>query len=1059
VKILRLDLLAFGPFTNVSLNLDKGSEGLHLIYGPNEAGKSSALRALRQLFFGIGGQTDDAFVHRYDKLRIGAVLRDQKGNRLEIIRRKGNKKTLRAGDDDTVVDDMELARFLGGLNEQLFMQRFGIDRKTLEAGGQSIGEPGSDLGELIFGAGLGSVTGLRAAQDGLRADMEELFTPKGRTQRINKTVAELRDSQTRIKQQQLSADEYQRHDGSLHEAQTSKARLDKEKQGLNREQSRLTRIRSALRLIPRRRELLHALEDCRDALVLPADFGKRWRDADQGFRLAEQQRQQAEQEKVNLKEQLTQIDVPEALLAEADAIERAQTNLGVYRKNVKDRAERLLQQKSDEHTAREILRSLGKPADLGLAESFRLTVAERQRVRELGHRHEAIQSRIAATLAEQTRLAGRLTQIRDLELGKLRLWSGTLEELEHLAVPSLETVDRFDNEISGAANQVATLERDLAKLEGELSTLQQQREQLELQGDVPTEAELLRTRQQRNQGWRLVRNAWLERRAAGPDEQAFVATHAPGGDLATAYEQSVATTDQVADRLRREADRVAKHAQLQAAGNQLLAQRDDLRRHLVQVQGHWQQIHGDWLDLWQPLRIAALTPREMRSWLNQQSKLVEQARTLRQDLRDADERARLAAEERTAWQAQWTQAVARLDLGADATPAQAAAVLDELDKLFQKLHDANGFAQRIAGIDRDIKRFEEESRGLVQRLALDIAALPADRAVEDLKTRLNRARVVATERDNCLELLQREEGKLRSAQETVQKWSVQLDVLCREACCTCPDELAEAERRSNLRRELETELRQIEEQLLVHGGGLTVPAFVAEAEQIDPDSVHGQLEKLDREIAEREGRISQLDQTIGGEQTELKKMRDSIGAAEIAGEAQTLIAQLQTDVQHYAVLRLAATVLHESIERYRQKNQNGVIERSGQLFAGLTGGSFWGLRIDEDDQEKPALKGIRSGNGETITVAAMSDGTQDQLYLALRLASVEEYLKEHEPIPFIVDDILLNFDNDRAVAALKALAELSRKTQVLFFTHHEHLVQLAEQYLDPAARFVYRIGC
>ena len=64
--------------------------------------------------------------------------------------------------------------------------------------------------------------------------------------------------------------------------------------------------------------------------------------------------------------------------------------------------------------------------------------------------------------------------------------------------------------------------------------------------------------------------------------------------------------------------------------------------------------------------------------------------------------------------------------------------------------------------------------------------------------------------------------------------------------------------------------------------------------------------------------------------------------------------------------------------------------------------------------------------------------------LALRLASLEQYLEKNEPLPFIVDDILLRFDDDRALATLKVLADLSRKTQVLFFTHHRHLVELAD---------------
>ena len=70
------------------------------------------------------------------------------------------------------------------------------------------------------------------------------------------------------------------------------------------------------------------------------------------------------------------------------------------------------------------------------------------------------------------------------------------------------------------------------------------------------------------------------------------------------------------------------------------------------------------------------------------------------------------------------------------------------------------------------------------------------------------------------------------------------------------------------------------------------------------------------------------------------------------------------------------------------------------------------------------------------------------MYLALRLALLESYFAHNEPIPFIVDDILIRFDDDRAVAALKALARLSEHTQVIFFTHHDHLVQLAKENLD-----------
>ena len=87
----------------------------------------------------------------------------------------------------------------------------------------------------------------------------------------------------------------------------------------------------------------------------------------------------------------------------------------------------------------------------------------------------------------------------------------------------------------------------------------------------------------------------------------------------------------------------------------------------------------------------------------------------------------------------------------------------------------------------------------------------------------------------------------------------------------------------------------------------------------------------------------------------------------------------------------------------------------------------------------------------------MSEGTCDQLYLALRLASLETWLQRGEPMPFIVDDILVSFDNQRAVATLEVLAELSAQTQVIFFTHHEHLVDLATRCMSAEVLFVHRL--
>jgi uncharacterized protein YhaN len=123
----------------------------------------------------------------------------------------------------------------------------------------------------------------------------------------------------------------------------------------------------------------------------------------------------------------------------------------------------------------------------------------------------------------------------------------------------------------------------------------------------------------------------------------------------------------------------------------------------------------------------------------------------------------------------------------------------------------------------------------------------------------------------------------------------------------------------------------------------------------------------------------------------------------------------------------------------------------------LTAGSFAELKPEVDERDRVVLAGVRGGSREAVLPDAMSEGTRDQLYLALRLASVEHILKRQEPIPFIVDDVLVNFDDQRAVAALLALAELSRMTQVIMFTHHSHIVELARSSLPATDVFVHEL--
>src|SRR5207245_2085980 len=130
VKFLDLRLLAYGPFRDVRLAFEPQPLGLHVIYGLNEAGKSTALRAVKGLLYGIA-DAKDAHMHRTSDLRVGARLGDEHGGTLDVVRRKGNKNTLLDPVDEHPIDEAPLKRLLGGVGEEHFVTMFGIDHEGL----------------------------------------------------------------------------------------------------------------------------------------------------------------------------------------------------------------------------------------------------------------------------------------------------------------------------------------------------------------------------------------------------------------------------------------------------------------------------------------------------------------------------------------------------------------------------------------------------------------------------------------------------------------------------------------------------------------------------------------------------------------------------------------------------------------------------------------------------------------------------------------------------------------------------------------------------------------
>ncbi len=1122
MRLLELHLKAFGPFTDRRLDLSGGAEGLHLVFGPNEAGKSSALRALKILLYGFPPRSGDDFLHAYEQLRVGARLRLADGAELEVLRRKGRKATLLASDDQTPLDGSPLDRCLQGIDEALFSSLFGLDHDGLVAGGEELLAQQGDVGQALFAAGLGT-RNLRRVLQGLDAEADALFLPRGAKPRINQGIAEHREAKRDSAELSLSGREWDGKRRDLEAKRAGSAGLERELAERKAERNRLLRIRRVQPRLGERRDLRRRSAELGEVVLLPAGFAESRRGAQEAMRAAVKDGAAAAAELAELRQEAAALTISRAILDQAETIERLHQGVELHTKGIADRS-RLLGEHGELQAAAEgLLDELRPGLTVDEAEALRPALDRWLRIQELGNQRQALwngerQARgeaaaaveaLAAARAEGEALAvrrdptalrrrldaarkagdldraiaeaadalgGDEEQLR-LDLRRLAPWRGAPEALEALPVPGEETLRRFADGYEALAVRRRALADQLAAAGAELAEAERRLDELRRGGDVPSEEEMIAARARRDHGWGLVRRAWL----AGEDVAADPA----------AYERSVAAADDLADRLRREAGRVEEQAHLLARREPLRRAAEELRAHEARTAAEQGVLQADWEALWEPCGIDPLPPREMHpEWTHRQEALRARAEGLRRERRrldglraaraehraailrelaaegvpapaadpaaavapadaealepllaageervlalerEAAERARAAAAIRAAevrrdearaaaaaagaaleaWRDAWGEAIEDLGLDRDALPSEAVQIVDTLRRSFASLGEAAKLDRRIAGIDRDLETFRASVRALALQLAPDLAERPAEQAAVQLQALLTEARGRSERREALDRRTKKLEDEVRAAAASRRAGEDELARLVAAAGCADAAGLEEAERRSAHLRDLLRDLERAERQLLEAGEGLTLAELESEAAGIDADALPGRLDQLDRDIEALEARSLDLREELGRGQEELRQMTGGDAAARAAERAQEALAGLREDVERYARLRLAAGILRREIERYRAENQDPLLARAAEHFATLTLGRYPGLRSDFDDRDEPVLAGVRQ-DGRRVRVEGMSDGTRDQLYLALRLATLERYLDHAEPLPFVVDDILVNFDD------------------------------------------------
>ena len=1160
MRFAELELLRYGHFEGCHLRFASHGQAdpqpdfrpdFHMVFGANEAGKSTIMAAIGDLLFGFPHSTPYDF--RFDRqlLRVGARLQAD-GADVVCRRKKGRGGTWLDG-QDRALDEDALKGMLAGYSGESFQRMFSLDHARLRRGGRAILEAQDDIGQAIFAAGSGMV-GVAGLLDSLEAEAREIWTRRAGDRRYYAAQSRHDEARARQKAAQIRPAAWDDQRQQIARLDASLATMRSRRGEQERERAEVERRRRVLPQAALYRRVLAELAPLAAVPELPADAADMLDQVGIALAIADAEAALAAAECGQFQAASDLLVVDARLIEHEDAIEALREIKGAVDKSLSD----LPRRRTDLILRRRRLASL--QAELDWREAAATVVKERlpQRValaeiRGLLMERHALDATCSAAATDRAaagrtleRLRARLDELPpprdfgalssalgfarglgDLEaairaarreaerraaalsagLAQLAPWTGAAEAVGRIVLPG-------DGEIAASLDESGQAEALLAEALREHQAEVRRRDGLELQRTqlmrdaraVPQQA-LEDARAGRDAAWRAVRAHLLddplpdpaaaatdfERRSALADDLAdrrYAGAEQSGRitALQEELERSALTLSRLVQRLADgqaavEAASRAWRRTLAPSGLSLpprafsawsdrhrraLQAADEVERSEAVLLELLQHRADAWTQLAAALAAAGAAPAREACFgaLLQAATRLELAeaeaarhrRDIGAEIASADDASRraeakrvMAAADLAGWQERWTRAVVAAGLDPERSQAVIGAQLDLIEELRAGIDESLGLEQRIVTMEADIAAFASQVATLAQACGHGAAAGATGAAPAERLAALARdAREAAAARSRHVALT----GQLVAARRRLaDAGAARAHALARlrpmsEAAGTGDrGELAIAIRRADRARALRHELDRLTGEILMAGGGLALEALLAQSEHDDAtalavrsDTLQETLTGLSDEIARSTGERATIHAAAA-------LLDDGPDAAIAAADAEQARAEMAVQAEAYARKRTEVALLRWTIARYRAEKQTPLLRRASALFRRLTLGRYVELLVDMEG-DRARLAGLDRGEA-VVPVEAMSEGTVDQLFLALRLAAVEATVAAGARLPFLADDLFVNYDDDRARAGFQVLAELARSTQVLFFTHHQHLVGVAEAALAP----------
>ncbi len=1164
---MRFETIRFekvGPFDDTQIRFNPNAH-VHLIHGPNEAGKTSALKQILAFLFEFKGQSGDDFTHDYKHHRVHAGIVSMANKPLsEVTRKKGNK--------DTLLGAKEQDLHPSNMKQDDFDRLFAIDKMRLERGSEELFSGTSDLKAVLFES-MSGMPSVNEVRKWLRANKVVLLTPrKGRIMDLLRKIIDATDCEKKeLTRAAIHADQTK----DYREICETLEKVEVDLKGQRREKSRLERLLRGTGLMTDLRQKEADLLQIGSVPRLDSDFESVWEKARADRTKCEGSLASEEESHGRLAKQFENAPRSDFDNLQLQKVDRLIELKGHVESAIRDRPgcedqSRVLQTKRNHWVAEWFPSKVDQdlfawlPEDrlcdqindaANLWETTASTCTDfRKGFEESRHDLAELEQKIALLPALED-LATLKSVLEDLELfgdteptlnkhgaklktgvedilaqaNRLAPPVADLLALDDIACPTGAEIQRLVAQWKKQEEEEADCTKAVASCKNELTIKQKELERLQagINAGV-SRAEYADTKELRDQTWDWIRG---ERKGIVSKKEAvnqLIESAGVGLDLDETMTGLIKKVDQQADTLLFHSELVSKCELLtselvhwkqnlkafEADASQLKGKRESMHTDLGLRWESWKagptvirDIHGlpEWfkkvgelqnglkdnreLQLEQDAKVAGLAHlgKRLSEALGETGSVQNLRRIARTKIEQREklvvDRSKLVASRDTQ---QKTVDKARRQQEQNQEQLQSAQ--ENWENLVRTLGDPvhEGERTRLAGCIKKIRSDEKERIGLLERVGNMTGTIetflahlaeatqsfgrgpgPWDlNTWQDALQELQQLAQADRDKQTVLKRITEEweQAKARLGQTTLQRDQAQfvLAALMQQTKCATEEEISGLLERLKKKNHLEGEIDRQRSQL-AQEMKKSVNDYQGELDDFKGADMEQSIEDLDQ-------LANHLDDQAKGfrsKKQDMERIRVDLAQADSAAmarqQAEDFKVQLEGAVREWKINHLSLLCLEQAIEKNRQSGGETPLSRAGQFFKTMTHGRFEELDF-EDDGMQLTLKVRRAKADDPMVISALdnhglSEGTADQLWLALRLAGIEARVDQmiaegFHPMPIILDDVLVSFDEERTTAALQVLAKIGQKTQVILFTHHQFVSDLAQKTLGDRADLI-----